>query len=180
MKLAVTGGVAEGKSTVVAYLHGLGYKTASADAIARDLVEQPDIQHHISELLDVEFPPSRDILRARIAESTDFRRALNRVLHEPIVDRIEQSRAEIVEIPLLFEACLQWRFDKVWVVTCGVEEQIRRLMLRWGPKCNVAQILGTQLPSAIKIELADRVIRTNQSEINVLRYVKEYQLLDLE
>lgn len=76
-----------------------------------------------------------------------------------------------MEIPLLIEACLQGGFDRVWVVTCGADEQRRRLVERLGGEAGAEALLGSQLPTRAKIPFADVVIRTNQPEWSVKRDV---------
>ena len=180
MRIAVTGGVAEGKSTVLGYLEALGYSTASADVEARALLASEAYQRLVADQFHLSLPLTPAAVRQAIFESVENRRWLNAVLHEPIMNRLFASGAEFLEIPLLYEACLQGEFDKVWVVTCGPEEQHRRLAARLQIEREVSLLLASQLPTAIKVLLADRIVRTNRPESHVLRYVTESVLCDRE
>ena len=110
------------------------------------------------------------MLRERLADPS-IRRAVNRITHPAIFDRIQNAGAQFIEVPLLIEACLQGEFDRVWVVTCGPEEQLRRLTARLQSAEAATVLLRTQLTSRVKIVFADSVIRTNQPEFSVKRDV---------
>lgn len=169
-RIAITGGVAEGKSTVLGYLRDLGYSIESADHIARDVFESEEVQRQIGDLLGAAPPVSRDVLRGAIADVA-VRRRVNAITHPRIIEAMRSSAAEFLEIPLLIETCLQGGFDRVWVVTCGADEQRRRLVARLGSEAAASSLLGTQLTSRIKIAFADSVIRTNRDESSVQRFV---------
>jgi dephospho-CoA kinase len=172
MRIAITGGIAEGKSTLLGYVHDLGFETLSSDDLARRAFDdevRSDLERHVgSEIVN-----NRDLLRRLIAEDPWLRRRLNRLTHPRVLALILQSRAEFVEVPLLVEACLQGAFDRVWVATCGPEEQLRRLIARVGEEEEARRLLATQLPTAVKEVFADVVVRTNAPEETVRHVVSE-------
>lgn len=172
-RAAITGGVAEGKSTVLGYLASMGFKTLSADEVARELFVEPDIQKALAFMLQVNAPVQPADLRRAIASKPMLRRAVNRLMHPHLLPRLVDSGVDFVEIPLLIETCLQGLFDEIWVVTCGPEEQFRRLSNRIGSRETV-QLLSTQLPTQVKIPFADVVVRTNAPEESVLAHVRRY------
>lgn len=172
MRIAITGGIAEGKSTVLAYLAELGFRVDSADKIAQELFETEDVRFELERLLAPK-PYSRDSLREFIAEGDENRRKINHILHPRIVATLEESDAQFVEIPLLIEIALQWRYDRVWVVTCGQEEQLRRLTERTGNEAVARIWIKTQLPTSAKIVFADQIIRTNQDFDSVQHEVRD-------
>ncbi|HCE01471.1 MAG TPA: dephospho-CoA kinase [Armatimonadetes bacterium] len=172
-RIAITGGICEGKSTVCGYLRELGYAVANADEAAREVFEEEPVQRALALALGCEAPVSRQQVRDRLALDPDFRRTLNRITHPRILERLDQLEASFVEVPLLVEACLQGRFDRVWVVTCGPEEQLRRLAQRLGSKAEARRLMATQLPTRAKIPFADAVIRTNRPESDVQAFVAE-------
>ena len=161
MRVAITGGIGEGKSTVLTILGDLGHTTQSADSIAREIAAKPEVRAEIAALarLRNDFAPAD--LRDRLASSEALRRAINRLMHPLVMSAISRSDATFVEVPLLIEACLQSTFDQVWVVTCGAEEQRRRLLDRYSDPEHVERMLATQLPTRAKIPFAELVVRTN-------------------
>lgn len=172
MRIAVTGGIAEGKSTVMRYLRELGHETASADEFARDVFHLDSVQEAIAARLGVSGQVDPAILRREIAASSDLRRWLNALTHPMIRERMDRCEHPWFEVPLLIEACLQSRYDRVWVVTCGATEQMRRLTERLGDADAARRMVGTQLPTEVKLSFADEVIRTNAPEDNVMAYVR--------
>lgn len=103
----------------------------------------------------------------------ELRHEVNALMHPLILDELRSSQAQFVEVPLLLEAVLQGEFDRVWVVTCGVEEQRRRLVQRYGSDASAEAILSTQLPSRAKTPFSDQILRTNNSPEAVRRLLSE-------
>lgn len=171
MITAVTGGIAEGKSTVMGYLAEMGFSTLSADTLGRAVFLDREVNREIAQAVGAGMTIDAAQLRDKLFQSPGARRAVNRIMHPRIVEAMMSSDADFVEVPLLIETCLQGAFDEVWVVTCGPEEQERRLLLRYGQTASIGRIMGSQLPSEVKIAFADVVIRTNCSHQAVRRNI---------
>lgn len=168
---AITGGIAEGKSTVLGYLAEAGYRTLSADAVAREVFETAEMQLHIRAELRTR---DRAELRQLIASDPDARRRLNALMHGPVWKAILDQESDFVEVPLLIETVLHPFFDGVWVVTCGEGEQRRRLSERFfGDVAKAEALIQAQLPSRVKAVFADRVFDSNLPEPHVRREVLE-------
>ena len=172
MRIAITGGIAEGKSTVMAYLRDLGHQTASSDEIARDVFQSEHVQEALSLLLGKETPISQEDVRHAIAQEHRMRRTVNRIMHPQILQEIARCPATFFEVPLLYETCIQGMFDCVWVVTCGKDEQLKRLSIRLESEEKAREMLQIQLATDIKSVFADKIIRTNRLEPDVIRCVK--------
>ncbi|MBX3097372.1 MAG: dephospho-CoA kinase [Fimbriimonadaceae bacterium] len=160
--LAITGGVAEGKSTVLRHLASLGARVWSADEEAGRLIVLPQIRERVAGALGLAVQFSRDDLRQLVLTSHDARRALNAVMHRPILRAMADAAPDVCEIPLLIETCLHGRFDEVWVVTCGLPEQRRRLLDRVKDETVANAILDSQLPTRVKCSFAHAIMRTDQ------------------
>lgn len=180
MRLAVTGGIAEGKSTVLQAIREAGYETVSADDIARDVFRSAKVQAGLSRILGKDEPIHPETLKTALFERPEVRREVNRLMHAPILGMLIDHPAPVVEVPLLIESCLQGLFDGVWVVTCGPEEQLRRLSLRLGDPQLASRMIQAQLNSRIKLPFADRIVRTNLEMDTVRQYVFEAIRRDLE
>lgn len=171
MRIAVTGGIAEGKSTVLGYLAELGYSTASSDDFAREVFRDSEVQDRLAALLGARAPVSAADLRAALSRSSAVRRSVNRLMHPGVAERIAECPATFVEIPLLIETCLQRAVDAVWVVACGPEEQLRRLVSRYGKNAAI-ELLESQLRTSVKMPFADVIVRTNQPVDTVKCFVE--------
>jgi dephospho-CoA kinase len=163
MKIAITGGIAEGKSTVLKMLESFGFSVASADAIAKDVFWIPDVQKALAKLLATEGDVSHVTLREAIALQPGLRREVNQIMHPFIVAALEEDQSQFIEVPLLLEACLHPDFDAVWVVTCGEAEQRRRLEERYPNGVSIG-LLDSQLNCQARLAFADSVIFTNVSK----------------
>ena len=169
-RIAITGGIAEGKSTVLGYLRAMGYETASADEVAKEIFAMSEIQSAIGVILGLEPPVAASTLLAKLSDAS-VRHAVNAITHPLILARLCELSAPFIEVPLLIETVLEGEFDRTWVVTCGREEQLNRLAARLGGISSAEALVKTQLTSRVKIPFADCVIRTNRRESTVKRCV---------
>ena len=173
LQIALTGGIAEGKTTVLRALSEFGVRTASADEIAREVMDDPLVSQEVALKMGLAEPIDRERLGREIAADTAKRRALNSILHPEILARMIEARADVIEVPLLIETCLQGAFSRTWVVTCGPQEQLKRLTERLGDEGEARRRLAQQLPTSVKCAFADRIIRTDRPIESVLSDVRE-------
>lgn len=172
-RVGLTGGIGEGKSTVLAMIASEGYEVASADAIARELFSDPEVNSQLAEIAGLRGSISPAELRDAIGRSAETRRRVNRLMHPLVVGRISTGTARFIEVPLLIETCMQDSFDRIWVVTCGVVEQRKRLLERYRDPNTVSALLSAQLPTKAKIPFADSIFRTNSPVHHVNRSLSE-------
>jgi len=168
--LAVTGGIASGKSRVTCCLAELGAHSVSLDDVSRALSE-PDglITRAVAVNLGREFlNPQGRLDRARLANyvfsSASNRKHLNSITHPLILAECNQQLAKaaamqpkplVVEVPLLFECGMHYLFRDTLLVWCSPEVQIERLLQR-GLTIDEAQLrIDSQLPVRVKRHLAD-------------------------
>ena len=177
--LGITGGIATGKSTVTHMLAELGAPTISADAVARALLA-PGTPTTAAVL--TAFPNCADMFEPQkinrralaqiIFADADARRRLEALTHPPIIAALQAqisewrasraSRAAAAEIPLLFEAKLEWLVDDIVVAACSEDDQIARLLVRDGiSKEEASRQIAAQWPLDEKIIRADIVMTTS-------------------
>ena len=174
--VGLTGGIATGKTNISNVLKSQGAYVWDADESSRRVVEPGEagyeaMKKNFGELI---FNPDGTLNRKRAAEYFFADKArldtLNATLHPIIIeDMIEQLKVWhkdgvnvcFLDAPLLFEAGIDKYCDEVWVASCGVDEQIRRLLAR--DDISYEDALGrikVQMPDAEKRERASRVIDT--------------------
>lgn len=173
LRIAITGGIAEGKSTVLNYIKEYGIPAISADDIARQVLSEELFQHRVAEALHVHLPLDRAEIRSKILDDPLAREKLNYIVHPEILKRLLDSGVQVIEVPLLFEAGVQDHFEKIWVVTCGLAEQKRRLAERLQDSELAQKLISIQLPSSKKCEQADVVFDTRKPEDTVKRQVRD-------
>lgn len=160
MKVAITGGVGEGKSTILGWIAEEGWPVHSSDKAARAVFADPEVNHELARLAGRKLAIEPAELRASMLGDPKVRRRVNAFLH-PLIGKLTPEAPAFFEVPLLIEACLQSRYDRVWVVTCGPEEQRRRLLDRYSDPALVEALIAVQLPTSEKLLFADSVFRTN-------------------
>ena len=159
MRIAVTGGIASGKSTILQMLRERGISTLSSDALARDVLWDRAVQEQLMRQFATDEPVTPVLLKSLLMEGDENRRAINHILHPAIAQEIDHSAALAVEVPLLFETCLQTSFEAIWVAKCSREIQLSRLRDRYGIRAEFDQI-SWQLDSKVASTFADAIIET--------------------
>ncbi len=174
MKVALTGGIACGKSLLSNFLRELGVETIDADDVVHELI--PD-------------PADRRRIAAEVFADPEKRRALEAKIHPVVKERIDQwfegagdrswsselelegrgqgsgvsgSGVKIAIIPLLFEAHWEKNFDIICCVVSSREKQIKRMMTTRGMTLTEAESrLAAQMPVEEKARRSQYVIRND-------------------
>lgn len=188
--LGITGGIATGKSTVVAFLKKAGYPIVDGDVIAREIVAKgqpalaaivetfgPDILLTTGEL-------DRKKLGQLIFSSSQKRELLNETLkpflRKEILRQIEEAKKKaasliIVDIPLLYEAHYEAIMDQVAVVYVPEKIQKERLMARNHlTEEEAQQRIASQWPIETKKERADIVFDNQGTREETEQQVKKW------
>jgi dephospho-CoA kinase len=178
LTVALTGGIATGKSYVRARVAGRGVPTLDADAVVHALLSAgSEVAAEVVRRFGVGVLPDggldRRALGAVVFQDRAARRDLEAIIHPRVYDRIaawaaseEQAGARwiLADIPLLFETRRDREFDRIVVVACPPDEQVRRLIRRDGLSEPEARArLDAQWPIADKVRLASAVVDTGVS-----------------
>jgi len=142
LKVALTGGIASGKSQVSALLEGHGCFIIDLDVIAREVVEPGTaglnelIENFGNSILSNDGTLNRKYLRDELFKKGRNRALIEKVLHPKILKKMKAAMDActqdivIIVVPLLVEKNLWKPFDRAIVVDCEVDNQINRLMTR--------------------------------------------------
>jgi len=181
LRVGLTGGIASGKSTVARLFAALGVPVIDTDVLAREVVApgSPVLQQIVARFGDGVLAPdgslNRGALRAIVFSDPAARADLEALTHPAIRELLEARAAaaggeyQIHVIPLLVETNAQQRVDRVLVVDCSEELQIRRLQARDGSTEEQARsMLAAQASRAARLAIADDVIR-NDGDVETLR-----------
>ena len=185
-RIGLTGGIASGKSMVADRLAALGADVVDTDVIAREVVEpgSPALAEIAREFGDAVITEDgtldRPTMRRIIFSDDDARRRLEAILHPKIRERALTQAAEgrgayqVIVVPLLTASPLRNEVDRVLVVDCEEDEQIRRLMARDGESEGGARrILASQASRQERLDIADDVILNDSSVETALERVDE-------
>ena len=189
LTIALTGGIACGKSTVSAMLAQLGASIIDADQISRSLTAPggpalPAIRQAFGDgVFHADGTLNRPALSAVVFADAQAIQQLNAITH-PLVQQQMEAQLEtcrknganivILDVPLLFEANMQHMGDLVACVTAPEDIQIARMKSRNGYSREEAlSRIRNQMPVGEKAARSDVVIDTNvpleQLERNVQR-----------
>lgn len=170
--VALTGGVASGKSAVASRFEALDVTVYDADVAARAVVEpgEPALAEIAAafgtEVLDTDGRLNRRRLRERVFAMPAQRAALEAIVHPRVHTWLRERVAIgagtycVLAIPLLAETWPQYDWvDRVLVVDVPEDMQIARLVHRDGIDTNLArQMLAAQAMRAQRLAIADDVI----------------------
>lgn len=192
MVIGITGGIASGKSFVCNYLINLGYEVIDSDNISKNLSEinKPIYNAIVKEFgkdyLNSDKTLNRKKLGNLVFNDSISLKKLNNITHPLIINeikkRIKESKCNLIflDIPLLFEANLEYLCDKIVCVYVDEQIQIKRLMNRDKIDLEYAlKKINSQIPLKEKIKMADYIIYSledfNLTKINIekmLTYLK--------
>jgi dephospho-CoA kinase len=170
-RIALTGGIACGKSTVAQLFQALGAQLIDTDQIARDIVAPPSaVLNHIvqrfgPQVLTPAGTLDRMQLRGIVFTNATARTDLEALMHPAIRAEVARRSAmqggpyQLIAVPLLAETRTQCDYDRVLVVDADPAVQRQRLMRRDGLDAAAAQrMLDAQISREQRLAIADDVI----------------------
>lgn len=195
LKVGLTGGLASGKSFVGQALADLGCRLIQADEIGHQVLARggeafdPVVAEFGAAILAPDGSIDRQRLAAEVFTRPERLAALTRLVHPPVIRRVNELTAVIaesepeaivvVEAAVMLEAGTHARYDKLILAMCTQAQQVERAMLRDRITREKALArIGRQMPLEEKLKFADYVIDTSGDKAETLRQVREvYHLL---
>lgn len=187
-RIALTGGIATGKSHVRGLFEQLGVPTIDSDVLAREAVAPgtAGLATVIARFGPGVLDPGGALDRQRLAQivfaDPDARKALEAIVHPEVRHATDQWFASldpgrhpyaVADIPLLYEVGRDREFDAVIVAAVDPDTQLRRVMERDRlSEAEARQRLAAQRPIEEKVRRADYVIRTDGPFADTERQVK--------
>ena len=186
LDIALTGGIACGKSTVAGLLQARGWHVIDTDSIARRALDPHETTFSAYKNVVDAFGPNilqadksidRKVLGRLVFADPALRARLNELTH-PVIRSVWQHEREergrthpthhlAVMIPLLYECELEAYFRAVWCVGASRATQLRRLAERGHDAAEAAQRIASQMPVAEKMARAS-VAFWNEGTVDAL------------
>jgi dephospho-CoA kinase len=181
-RIGLTGGIGSGKSTLAGVLAKTGIEVIDADAVSRSLTAAggaaiPAIaQAFGAEFINADGSMNRDQMRQFVFTQASARIQLQSLLHPLISEAIAKklqllidanTPLVLIDIPLLVESDY-WRaqLDKILVVDCSVDTQVRRVVKRSQLTAEeVMRIIGNQASRAQRLAAADWVLNNETDDL---------------
>jgi dephospho-CoA kinase len=188
LRVALTGGIATGKSYCLKHFGELGTPTVDADRLAREAVTPGShglaaiVERFGADILASDRSLDRAALGRIVFEDSRERAALEAIVHPEVYRRIREWLANlpaatpvaIADIPLVFETGHNHDFDAIVVAACGPREQLRRVMARDGLTEHDANArLAAQWPIEEKVKRATHTIWTDRGFAETDRQIRD-------
>ena len=179
MRIALTGGIACGKSLVAKYLNELGVETIDADDIVHELIPDPAERKRIAAEVFGNEAKRRElearihpVVKERIREwLEDFRRESG----DEGVSCLKSNVFRVAIIPLLFETHWDADYGIICCVRSERDRQISRMMTTRGYTREEAEArLAAQMPVEEKAAKSHYVIDNNGSVEELKSEVKKF------
>jgi dephospho-CoA kinase len=175
LRIALTGGIASGKTVVASILRDLGLVVVEADEIAHEILRDPLVKRRIAEafgarVLRNDGEVDRRVLAEIVFTDVAKLRLLESITHPLIRQKIKEleeaalaaGKTVVSVIPLLFEKGLERGYDRVWVTFAPKEVCQRRLQQRDMLTEEAARArMAVQMDPAVKASRADVIIDTD-------------------
>ena len=160
LKVAITGNIASGKSTVENFFIEKGFQIYDTDKIAHKILEDSN------EVMQLFGTTDRKKIAEVVFSKPDKMKLLESIIHPMVKEELEKiflSELEVVfiSVPQLFETGFEKLFDKIIYVTADKEIRLERLMKRNSLTREEALIRINAQQEGGKIENSDFVIENN-------------------
>lgn len=176
LKIALTGGIATGKSYVLDRMQAMGVPCLDADELAHGVMAPGTeatlaIAERFGDVLAADGSVDRVKLGPIVFGDPAARRELEALVHPAVYraiaaamrgfERLGGAPLAVVAIPLVYETGHASEFDRVIATVCTPEHQLERLRARGLSDEAAAQRVAAQMPAEEKARRAAYVIRTD-------------------
>lgn len=187
MKIAITGTIGSGKSTVSAYLRNKGYAVFDCDRTNSELLKPGNkgynalIKAFSDEILNEDQTIDRKRLSAIVFNDSKQLKILNSIMHplirEEMLIEMNRNNLFIAEVPLLFETDFYQLFDYKLLIVADYDIAIERLIKRGLSEDDAISRIKNQMDVEEKIRKSDYIIDNNQGLNELYQKIDEWMVI---
>ena len=166
MIIGITGSFGSGKTTVANLFAKHGFKVINVDKLYHGIYKK---NKSLKNKIKKEFGTlDKNKIKKIVFSDYVQLKKLNKITHPIIIKEIKKminnKKSIVIDIPLLFEAKIQNLFDKIIVVKCDKQTQIKRILKKKKhTKTEINNIIKSQIPLNKKIKHADFVVDNDKT-----------------
>ena len=184
MIVGITGGIGTGKSFVISYIEKKGHFIVSSDKVASVLMKKGNKNYSniVNTFGKTILLSNKEINKKKLGQlifsNKKDRVLLNKITHPNIIKELKKQgpahKLVFLEIPLLFEAKLEYMVDEIWVAFCSKDIQMNRIIKRDKITQKEALLkIKSQYPLEEKKKKAHFIINTNESKKNIYKEIDQ-------
>ena len=170
IKVAITGGIGVGKTTVSNLFQKMGIPVFNSDVIAKEIMNS---NHVLKDRIIKAFGDkayennklNKSYLSDAIFNDKNLLKKINSIVHPYVTEKFnawfinQNSRYIIYESAIVFESKIENAFDKIICVVAPEEEVISRIIDRNSfSRDKITSIMDNQSPEKVKVERSDYII----------------------
>jgi dephospho-CoA kinase len=185
VKIAVTGNIGSGKTTVIKLFEQYGFPIFNSDLVSRDAENDPVILTNFLDIVGhdvlVDGEIDRNLMRERVFNDSNLLQRVNDLMvpyvkneYLKFLNEYKEEKATIMESAIIFETYTQNKFDVVITVVADKETRLKRVLERDGIGEELALAkMKNQLSDDHKVKYSDFIIinedMPNCDNITILR-----------
>lgn len=172
IKVAITGGIGTGKTTISSMFADKGIPVFNSDEIAKEIMNTNSLLKNeiVTAFGDKAYDKNKlnkEYLSDVIFNNEALLKKINSIVHPYVAEKFnswiekQESKYIIYESAIIFENQAEDFFDKIICVTASEEEVISRIMKRNDFSVDkIKSIINKQLPNDAKVQKSDYVIES--------------------
>ena len=187
MRVAISGTIGSGKSTVSAYLRDKGYVVFDCDKTNSKLLEPGQkgydalVKAFSLKILNEEGIIDRKKLASIVFSDDCALNTLNSIMHplikEEMLKEMIRNDLFIAEVPLLFETDFYQLFDYKLLIVADYEIALERLLKRGLSRDDAISRIRHQMSVKEKISMSDYIIENNHGLDELYRRIDEWMVI---
>jgi dephospho-CoA kinase len=184
LKVAITGGIGSGKSTVTSMFKDLEVPVVDVDGIVKSLWSSADFCDDVLKIVPHARAPfnliDKSVIRETMFNDYRIKQQIENVTHPLIFQEINKQLSNIdddfciIDIPLLFETKSEYMFDYIITLACPKDVRIARVVKRNQLAIElIEKIIATQATQSYAVKHSDCIIDSNCSRESMVIRVNE-------